>query len=60
MEEGLALSRSTTEVTGEAVFVKLGDVAFDGHPSADLAIVFFGEAAAEVVTAIPLEPSPRI
>ncbi len=60
MQNGLALFGAAMEVAGEAVFADLGDVAIDGFPSFDLALVFFVHTAAEVVAAIPLEPATGV
>src|SRR5688572_7079167 len=59
MQQSLALARAAVEVSVAAMLLELGDVAADGSPAADLALVV-RTAATEVVTAVPLKPAARI
>ena len=59
MEESLALPRATGEVAAPAIFLHLRDVAPDGAPALDLALVI-GTATAKIIAAIPLKPAARI
>ena len=60
MEKGLALAGAAGEVAGAAVGGDLAEVAADGFPAFDLASVFVGNAAAQVVAAVPLEPAAGV
>ena len=49
-----------TSIAGLAVASKLGDMAANGLPAADLSLVLARHAAALIVAAVPLEPAARI
>src|SRR6185369_3118439 len=59
VQQGLALAWPAGQVAGAAVGLDLGEVAADGVPAFDLAVVVEA-AAAEVVAAVPLEPAARV
>ena len=59
VEEGLALSGAAGEIAPGAIVFDLGDVAAEGEPAFDLAVVIFAAAAA-VIAAIPLEPAAGV
>src|SRR5476649_585640 len=60
VQQGLALPRPTGAVARVAVHLDLADVARHRLPTLDLAVVFERQPAAEIVTAIPLEPAARV
>lgn len=60
MQHGLPLLPPATQVPRRTILFDLRDVAPDGVPAADLAVVFAGHAAPHVVAAVPLEPAARV
>jgi hypothetical protein len=60
MQESLALARTAEKVTWLAVPLDLPHVPPHRFPSLDLPSVFIGHPTADVVTAIPLEPTARV
>lgn len=59
VQQRLSLSPATVQITRLASLSDLGDVPLHLTPTLDLAVVIF-RAPAHVVTAVPLEPAPRI
>ena len=59
VEQCLALTRAAVEGSAGTVVFYLSDVAADGSPAADLALVV-GAAAAHVISAVPLAPASRV
>ncbi len=60
MQQGLSLFAAAGELAGFAVLLDLGEVTLHGFPTFDLALVFLGSSAAEIVAAVPLEPAARV
>ena len=60
MQQGLFLTGATKGIAGFTIHSNLRNMSPEGLPSLDLAFVFFRHSAAEVITAIPLEPAARI
>src|SRR5262245_19956169 len=60
MQHGLALARTAMRIAGLAILLDLPDMAVDSLPALYLAAVFFRQAVAQVITAIPLEPATGV
>jgi hypothetical protein len=60
VQQGLALPLAAGEIARLAVALDLAHVPANGFPALDLARVLLGQAAAQIVAAIPLEPAARI
>lgn len=60
MQEGLALSAAAEQIARFTVTLNLPHVSAHGLPASDLAAIFVRRAPANVVAAIPLEPTARI
>src|SRR5689334_14745905 len=60
MQQRLALPLAAGQFAGLAIALYLPHVAADRLPALDLAAIFVGHAAAQVIAAIPLEPAARI
>jgi len=60
LEKRLSLSPAAAQIAGFAILLNLPNVAAHRFPSFDLASIFPGDPATKVITAIPLEPAPRV
>ena len=59
MQQGLALPTSATQIARFTVFFQLRHVPANSAPTTDLTQIIF-VAASAIISAIPLEPAPRI
>ena len=59
VQKSLALARAAQKISLQTVLLKLGDVPAHILPALDLALIVFATAA-QVVTAVPLEPAAGI
>lgn len=59
MKQRLPLAPAAVEIAAPTILLQLRDVAANGAPAFDLALII-GTTAPEVIAAIPLKPSARI
>jgi hypothetical protein len=60
VEERLALTGPTGEVTSATVVGDLSNVSTDGLPSLNLAFILLRETPTQIVATVPLEPPPWV
>jgi hypothetical protein len=60
LQQRLSLAPAAAEIELLAIVSNLRDVAPERPPAADLSLIFVFEPASQEITAIPLEPAPRI
>jgi hypothetical protein len=60
LEKRLSLSPAAAQIARFTVLLNLPNVAAHCFPSFDLPRIFPGDAAAKIITAIPLKPAPRV
>ena len=60
MQQGLSLAGAAKEIPRLTVLQDRGDMPPERLPALDLASILFRQSATHVVTAVPLEPTPRV